>query len=119
MLSPDESIRFQEVLRDLEQKVNEQLEALASWCEPVSPDVSLGRLTRNDAMQDQQMALHQRERLTAQQTRVKAALARIEAGTFGICPLCKKAIEVRRLESAPDAPLCVACLEKHHATRRQ
>ncbi len=101
----------------MQREVNEQLEALVSWCEPVAPDVALGRLTRNDAMQDQQMAVHQRERFREQQTRIKTALARIDAGTFGICPMCKKTIDLRRLDSAPDSVFCVPCMEKRQASR--
>jgi len=79
------------------------------------PDVSLGRLTRTDAMQEQQMALHQRDRLRAQESRIQTALERIETGTYGICPSCKKPMDKNRLEAAPDSPLCVACLEAYRA----
>lgn len=109
--------RYRAALLGLQAHVQSELEALAPWCEPVAPDVALGRLTRSDAMQDQQMALHQRERLQAQQTRIKTALDRIGAGTFGLCLACKQPIDARRLETAPDSPLCVPCLEKRKPVR--
>ncbi|HET8724466.1 MAG TPA: TraR/DksA family transcriptional regulator [Anaeromyxobacteraceae bacterium] len=46
---------------------------------------------------------------SAELTRVEAALARVEAGTWGICATCGEAIEPRRLEASPWAVLCAGC----------
>ena len=43
---------------------------------------------------------------------IDLALARIEAGTFGVCEACAKPIPLKRLERVPDASLCVSCKEK-------
>lgn len=43
---------------------------------------------------------------------VKAALARIERGTYGVCESCEEPIKPRRLDAVPWARLCVACQEK-------
>lgn len=115
MLPDDEIQRYKRELQQQQEKVNEEIEALTAWCDPVAPDVALGRLTRNDAMQDQQMALHQRERLRTHRARIEAALNRIAKGLFGICPACKTPIDKRRLDMAPDSALCVPCLEKYRA----
>ncbi|MCC7078082.1 MAG: TraR/DksA C4-type zinc finger protein [Acidimicrobiia bacterium] len=40
---------------------------------------------------------------------VEAALARITAGTYGICEKCEGPIAPERLEVLPSARLCVAC----------
>lgn len=42
-------------------------------------------------------------------TAVDAALARIEAGTYGTCVQCGAAIPEERLELRPFADRCVAC----------
>lgn len=42
---------------------------------------------------------------------IKAALARIEAGTFGVCEVCRAPIEERRLAVSPIARTCMAHLE--------
>jgi DnaK suppressor protein len=44
--------------------------------------------------------------------KVKHALARIDAGGYGICESCGKAIPVERLEVLPYATLCVTCASK-------
>lgn len=40
---------------------------------------------------------------------IDAALARIEAGTYGMCTNCGKEISVGRLEAYPWASLCIDC----------
>ena len=119
MLTPDELADYKQTLLQRQREVDAEIEDLAERCEPVEPDVALGRLTRNDAMQDQQVALHQRKRLVLQQTQIETALERVEKGTFGKCVMCKLAIDPRRLALVPESPVCVACMEKRDAERRR
>ena len=43
---------------------------------------------------------------------IKAALARIEDGSFGICVQCDEEIPEKRLELLPHTPLCTSCMSK-------
>lgn len=45
--------------------------------------------------------------LEARYDSILAALARIEAGTYGKCEICGKKIEAARLEADPSATTCV------------
>ncbi len=40
---------------------------------------------------------------------IRAALARIEAGTYGVCASCGEAIKPARLEALPETVYCVSC----------
>jgi len=40
---------------------------------------------------------------------IERALAKIDAGTYGVCEKCSKEIPRARLKVLPHAPLCVAC----------
>lgn len=40
---------------------------------------------------------------------VDAALARLDAGTYGVCEACAQPIAAGRLEARPTARTCVAC----------
>lgn len=53
--------------------------------------------------------LEHEERVMAE---IADALARIDAGTYGVCENCGKKIPVGRLEAVPYARYCVACAEK-------
>lgn len=62
-----------------------------------------------DAMSDaerNQAMLHNSRVLLGQ---VNAALARLDAGKYGICENCGEEINARRLEALPYATLCVDC----------
>ena len=77
---------------------------------PVELDQSkVGRLSRMDAMQDQQMALELRRRKENQLLRIQSAMDRINQGNYGLCLSCKQPIAEERLELSPDAVICVKC----------
>jgi RNA polymerase-binding protein DksA len=44
-----------------------------------------------------------------QVTEIDAALARLEAGTYGVCARCGAPIPAERLEARPTARTCVTC----------
>lgn len=73
-----------------------------------------GRPEDSDAQvntaRDLEFALDERE--TAELRLVDAALARIEAGTYGQCVDCGVEIPAARLQAAPHAARCIACQEK-------
>ncbi len=41
---------------------------------------------------------------------IKAALKRIESGTYGVCVQCDEDIPEKRLELLPHTPLCTSCM---------
>lgn len=46
-------------------------------------------------------------------TEVRAALARLDAGTYGRCERCGQDIAPERLEARPIARLCIRCASHH------
>jgi RNA polymerase-binding protein DksA len=48
---------------------------------------------------------------------VTAALARLDAGAYGVCARCAAEIPVERLEANPTAALCIACKEAEESPR--
>lgn len=69
----------------------------------------VGRLSRMDALQAQQMALETGRRRQQQSARVEGALRRIESGEYGDCFKCGEAIDLRRLEADPSHTRCIRC----------
>jgi len=45
-------------------------------------------------------------------SKANRALERVEAGTYGICETCGKAIPVERLDVLPHSTLCVECASR-------
>ena len=76
---------------------------------PIVPDSSIGRLSRVDAMQQQQMSLEVKRQREANLTRLERALKLIDDGEYGTCPRCEDDIAPKRLEAMPDAIFCFDC----------
>ena len=58
---------------------------------------------------EQQRDLALREKNEVQLQAVEAALARLDAGTFGTCVRCGRPIAPERLEALPWAAQCIDC----------
>ncbi len=102
----EHKLRLEQQLADL-QTLNE---SGAEATRPVALDQSrVGRLSRMDALQGQQMAAETARRRSAEIQRIKAALARIERDEYGYCLRCEEDIEEKRLESNPAVTLCIRC----------
>jgi RNA polymerase-binding transcription factor DksA len=57
------------------------------------------------------------EVLLAQQERVREALGRLDAGTYGRCIDCGRELPDERLEARPEADRCVDCQQRAEARR--
>jgi DnaK suppressor protein len=57
------------------------------------------------------------EVVRAQRERVRDAIGRIEAGTYGRCVDCDRRLPDERLEARPEADRCVDCQQKVEAIR--
>ena len=79
---------------------------------PVTLDQqSVGRVSRIDAIQQQQMAVANREQDTAILKQINASLSRVENDEYGYCQECGEPIGFARLQVQPYAANCVACQE--------
>ena len=100
---------FQTVIEELLDEVDGELKRIGDATRPISPDVSIGRLSRLDSMQMQQMALEQKRQLESKRNRLHAALERIGKGTYGMCSSCREEIDFSRLRSQPETMVCSRC----------
>lgn len=71
---------------------------------------STGRLSRMDALQQQAMAIELRQRAALRQRKLVAALARMDAGTYGVCCECGDILEPERLNADAATVFCMPCL---------
>ena len=67
---------------------------------------------------EQQRDLALRDRAAQQLELVDAALARLDAGTFGACQRCGEPIATGRLEALPWAAHCIGCQSAIDKARR-
>lgn len=91
-------------------RLRRSMSSTADAARPVTLDqTSVGRLSRIDAMANQQMSkdLHQRE--NALELRIHDALVRLDEGTYGVCTKCGADIPYGRLLAMPEAATCASC----------
>lgn len=97
----------------LQRELKAQLQQLEKDIQPVELDQQMvGRLSRMDAMQQQQMAVASESHVRAHLRAVGLALAAISAGDYGYCRQCDEPIGWLRLKARPDSRLCVQCQQK-------
>ncbi len=73
---------------------------------------SVGRLSRMDALQAQQMAQEAVRRRQRELMRIDAALHRLDSGDYGYCLECGDDMDTRRLEVDPSHTHCVDCASR-------
>jgi len=108
-VNSDRIEHFRERLQQLAGEINADLAANKDDAGIVKLDTSIGRLSRMDAMQNQQMALELRRRRKNQLLRIDNAFKRMDQSRYGKCGKCGKPIDEARLEVFPDVVTCVSC----------
>jgi DnaK suppressor protein len=60
---------------------------------------------------ERELAIRNLDRESQLLRNVRAALARIDEGTYGVCMHCEEDISPKRLHAVPWAPYCIQCQE--------
>lgn len=76
---------------------------------PESLDGTIGRLSRQDALMQQEMAKDAQRRRALKHRLLQEATDRIARGTYGICVNCDEEIATARLLEIPETPFCSGC----------
>ncbi|MCU7801377.1 MAG: TraR/DksA family transcriptional regulator [gamma proteobacterium symbiont of Lucinoma myriamae] len=105
--------QIRQLLFNIKSDLQDQEKTFKEVGKPVELDQSkVGRISRMDAMQAQQMALDSSRRRQQQLAKIDSALHRIESGDYGYCLRCDEDIDIRRLLIDPTSIHCIECAEK-------
>jgi DnaK suppressor protein len=111
-MNDQELEQFRTRLTAMQRELRAVNESAAEDVKPVELDQSsVGRVSRMDAMQAQQMSLETARRREQLLVRIEGALRRIESGRFGPCFQCGEDIDLRRLGADPTITRCRDCIE--------
>jgi len=108
-MKEDELNQLRIKLFALEQEVSDYLAKSEESAAAIEPDKGLGRLSRMEAMQDQQMVLELRRRKKRQRLEIANAISRIDKGIYGKCSFCGREIASDRLNAFPEVQTCMTC----------
>jgi len=109
-LSPSQIAQLRTLLARQQRALETLLGSAQIDTRPVALDQqAVGRVSRIDAIQQQQMALAGRQQAAAQRRDNERALQRIDSGSYGVCEDCGEAIAFARLQAQPGSCLCIDC----------
>lgn len=95
--------------RVTKKEILKSLELIHETAKPVDLNCPIGRLSRMDEMQQQQMALNSKQQLRIDLTLLEQAFKRLNTGDYGICLNCEEEISEKRLIAKPEAAFCTLC----------
>lgn len=109
-LTPDQLTELRSELERELARLDAGMQGAKEATKPVQLDqTSVGRLSRIDAMQNQQMAAGLHDREMARYAQLLNALDRMERGCYGLCERCGQQIPFGRLLIVPEARACARC----------
>lgn len=102
--------QYKTILLAQKAEIEGALSQAADSTQPVALDQTVqGRVSRIDAIQQQEMAKAGQRRREDQLKLIDSALARIESGDFGYCIACDDEIPQARLDLDPATLKCIKC----------
>ena len=97
-------------LLELENTLPQDIETAKESAKPVELDqTAYGRVSRIDAIQQQQMQKAAVERLQLRLKQVKTAISKLDSDLFGCCIKCEEPISIKRLQARPESVHCINC----------
>lgn len=109
MLSKSRRSELKQAVHSRLEEIERLIESLQEGTQPVGPDNAIGRLSRMEAIHDQEMLQANLRAAKARRERLHQVLSEIDSDEFGICARCEEPIAFERLLLVPESRICVAC----------
>ena len=119
-LTPEQLEELRTDLAELRRDLRAAVAAGETASETVALDqTAVGRLSRMDAMQVQEMAKASLRNHKRRLVQVDNALRLFEDDEYGLCRACDDPVGYRRLKARPETPLCLRCQSEIERRRRR
>ena len=97
---------------ELIQKSEKDIFDMEKNTQPVSPENSIGRISRMDAINNKSVMEAALRNKRKKLTKLKTSLSRIDQENFGHCTICNAEIQMKRLIFMPESDRCVRCADR-------
>lgn len=111
-MKAEEKATFKKRLKELIQKQEEEIAILEGMTQPISPENSIGRVSRMDAIQSKGISEASLRNKKEKLSKLKISLSKIDTPDFGICSRCDRPIQPARLMYMPESSRCLHCADK-------
>ena len=108
-----EKNKIKEIEKIISKELNETLISINEYKEltkPVSPENSIGRVSRMDAINNKSVMEESLRKLEAKYEKLKFIKTQTQNEDFGICLKCKNQIPLGRIMIIPESRFCVKCV---------
>ena len=109
MLDVDQLIELEVMAREELDRLREECRTEEADPAAVAVDVAIGRLSRLDSMQMEEIRKDATRRRNLRIDQLQKALCRMDEGSYGLCEGCNEWIAYERLNERPEANLCSGC----------
>jgi DnaK suppressor protein len=109
-MNDKDRVYFKALLTEARKSLSALIDSTAQSRAPVELDQTVqGRLSRQDALMQQEMARENHRRRLDGLKRIDWALRRMDSEDYGYCVKCDEPIARKRLELDPATATCVGC----------
>lgn len=105
--------KFKKIL----QAKRDELERIVRNRDAITIEKSADALDEVQHASERELAIRNLDRESNLLRNVRAALRRIDEGTFGVCMHCEEDISPKRIAAVPWAPYCIQCQEQADRSR--
>lgn len=114
-MTKQELSKFKKILETKQ----EELERVVRNRDAITIEKSADALDEVQHAAERELAIRNLDRESQLLRNVRAALRRIEDGSFGTCAHCEEDISPKRLNAVPWTSLCIQCQEQADRNREQ
>jgi len=101
-------VLLKHIQHEIEHLKNE-IVVLKEKMQPIAPDCSLGRLTRMEALGEQEINAKILFQSEDRLEKLEYVLRNINSSNYGICRVCDEEIDIERLKILPETTICIEC----------
>ena len=105
--------KIKEIEKIISKELNETLISINEYKEltkPISPENSIGRVSRMDAINNKSVMEESLRKLEAKYEKLKFIITQTQNENFGMCLKCKNQIPLGRIMIIPESRFCVKCV---------
>ena len=111
-MTAEEKQRIRIKIAGLILQSKDDIEDIERNTQPISPENSIGRVSRMDAINNKSVMEAALRNKKAKLSKLKIALSNIDKENFGICSMCKNPIQQGRLIFMPESTRCIRCADR-------
>ena len=111
-MTQEERNQLKEKITSAIQETEEKILKLEEATQPISPENSIGRVSRMDAINNKSVSEAALRTARKKLSNLRIALNKLDSPDFGICSRCGKAIQTARLMYMPQSTRCIHCADR-------